>query len=832
MSLLGNLTVGILGNLSGLSGSLKESQSEIQKFASNVDNLGKSITSVGADLSLLVTGPLLALGGTSVKAASDFESAFAGVRKTVDATEEEFTVFRDGIRDMAKNMPQAATEIARVAEAAGQLGIQNDAILGFTETMVNMGVATNMSSDEAAMSLARLATITGMSQQDFDRLGATIVGLGNNFAATESEIVEMGLRIAGAGNVVGMTEAQILGFSGALAAVGINAEAGGSAFSKLMIDIANEVATGGKKLEGFASTAGMSASDFQKAFKDDAATAIVTFIEGLGKINDEGGNVFATLDSLGLSEIRLRDALLRSAGAGDTMRNALELGTQAWMENTALTDEAAQRYQTFESQLQIFWNRLKDIAITIGDALMPAFLSAIDAAQPFIDLLGQAAQWFANLDPGIQTAIIGIAALAAAIGPLLLVLGPIVSSISSLLPLLSALTGPVGLVIAGITALVAGLTYLYNTNETVREGLNTAWEWIKNAAQVVFTAIRDVIMFVFDGIKAFWDEWGDVIIATFKAMWELLKTIISTYINIYIQVIKFIFNAIKEFWDKWGDTIVEAFKNIFEILKIVFSTVFDVIAAAVKFVFNGLKSFWDKWGDTITTVFRTVFNVVKTIFEGVWNAIKIVIDTVIGVISGIIKTFLSVLKGDWRGAWDAIKGVVTSVWDGIKGVFSTIGSTMLQVGKDIIKGLIDGIKSMATAVWDTTKNIASGISDGIKNFFSIKSPSRLMAEYGVNIGQGLAIGMESQAGVVAQAADELAAAADYEFSNPSLASAGGKYSGSSGGIGGSATELISQASGGGRVVVPIYLDGEKITEVVSNRQADDTEISYRTEGVT
>ena len=121
---------------------------------------------------------------------------------------------------MSKRMPQSASQIAQVAEAAGQLGIQTENILGFTETMVMLGDATNMTSDQAATALARLANITGMSQKDFDRLGSTIVALGNNLATTESEIVEMGLRLAGTASQVGMTEDQILALAAAMSSVG------------------------------------------------------------------------------------------------------------------------------------------------------------------------------------------------------------------------------------------------------------------------------------------------------------------------------------------------------------------------------------------------------------------------------------------------------------------------------------------------------------------------------------------------------------------------------------------------------------------------------------
>lgn len=399
--------------------------------------VGQQMQQVGRTMTAAITVPLTAIAGLSIKTFTDFESAFAGVRKTVDASEAEFAMLEKGIRSMAKEIPAAATEIARVGEAAGQLGIQNDAILGFTRTMIDMGVATNMSSDEAAMALARLATITQMNQQEFDRLGSTVVHLGNNFAAMESEIVDMSLRIAGAGNTIGMTEAQILGFSAALASVGIRAEMGGSAISRVMIDIANAVAIGGEAVQGFAQVAGMSVSDFQRAFEEDAAMAIIAFIEGLNGIRQAGGNVFQVLEDLSLSEIRVRDTLLRAAGAGDTLRHSIELGTQAWQENNALTNEAEERYKTTASQLQIFKNRLTDIGITLGGALVPALLKLLDSLQPLIDRIAKAAEWFANLSDGSRTFVIVVGAIVAAIGPLLMALGSMSVGLAGVLAVVS-----------------------------------------------------------------------------------------------------------------------------------------------------------------------------------------------------------------------------------------------------------------------------------------------------------------------------------------------------------------------------------------------------------
>lgn len=340
---------------------------------------------MGASVAAVAAG-----GVASIKAGMDFESAFAGVRKTVDATEPELAALETGIRNLARQMPTSATEIAGVAEAAGQLGIQTGSILGFTETMVQLGDATNMSAEEAATSLARMANITGMPQSEFSRLGSTVVALGNNLATTESEIVNMSLRLAGAGSQVGMSEAQILSFAGALSSVGIEAEAGGSAFSKVMIGMQLATETGGESLENFARVAGMTSGEFKTAFQTDAAGAMQSFIQGLATAEQRGQSAIGVLNEMGISEVRMRDALLRAAGASDVFSDALRIGSDAWTQNTALANEATQRYATMESQMSILRNKVTDLGIGIYQGLNVPMAEAVASANAMMDELSAA----------------------------------------------------------------------------------------------------------------------------------------------------------------------------------------------------------------------------------------------------------------------------------------------------------------------------------------------------------------------------------------------------------------------------------------------------------
>lgn len=394
-----------------------------QGIKRSLDSITGSLLGAGATLTAGVTAPIMGIGIAASRSAMTFESAFTGVIKTVDATAAELDMLRSGILDMSRGLPASAASIADVAMSAGQLGIQVPNILDFTRVMIDLGEATNLTAQDAATQLARFANITQMSQQDFDRLGSSVVALGNNLATTEAEIVSFGLRIAGAGAQVGLSEDQILAWAGALSSVGVEAEAGGTAISRVFIDIANAVADGGGKLNQFAQIAGMTSGEFSRAFREDASRAVMTFVEGLGRLSASGANVFGILDDLSLGNIRVRDALLRSSGAGELLRQALALSAEAWEENLALTREAELRYGTAESRLAMLRNEIDVVAITLGDALVPVLLRAVDLLSAGVPVLEAAARVFAELPEPVQFFAIGLAAIAAAAGPALIMIG-------------------------------------------------------------------------------------------------------------------------------------------------------------------------------------------------------------------------------------------------------------------------------------------------------------------------------------------------------------------------------------------------------------------------
>lgn len=478
---------------------LEENGKKIEEWGEKTEKAGKKMSAFS-----VATGTALV---ASAKSAIDFEDAFTGVEKTVDGTAEQMEELKQGIRDMAKEIPSTTTEISAVAEAAGQLGIKTEDILSFTKVMIDLGNSTNLSAEEAASSLAKFANVTKMSAKDYDKLGSTIVALGNNFATTEADIVSMATRLAATGELSGLSQSQILSLATAMSSVGIEAEAGGSAMSKLLKKIQLATELGGDNLKQFAKVAGMTSSEFKKAYEKDAVKALSAFISGLNDTKRNGKSAIAILNDMDLTEVRLSNTILSLANASDVMNKAVDLGNEAWEDNTALTNEANKRYDTLKSKITIAINKLKDMTITLGNKLMPSI-------EKVIDKVGKWIEKFEDLSDEEVDMIVKLGLIVTAAGPVITIFGKLTSTIggvtkgigivvqaigvmkgtitststvvNGLASVFSAITSPIGLACAAIGVTVAGIAIAVKNSE---KDTKEAFSNMGNAATDFITGI-------------------------------------------------------------------------------------------------------------------------------------------------------------------------------------------------------------------------------------------------------------------------------------------------------------------------------------------------------
>lgn len=404
---------------------LQRGQRLIDKGKANTDeanrmlNFSRGWTVAGAAIGASLVGV--------TKAAVDYEAALAGVKKTTDPTALQFAAFEQGFRNLANTIPVSAKELADMGAMAGQLGIHNESLLTFVETMAKLQTATNIVGEEGAAELAKFMNIMGTSQDKVSNLGSSLVDLGNNFATTEKDILNMALNLAGAGKQIGLSEGSVFGLATALSSVGIEAEKGGSAFSKIMIQMATAVdemdTSAGSKLREFAGVSHMTAEEFANVFKSNPAEAIAAFVEGLGRANEEGGTAIGILQEMHIKEVRLRDTLLRAGGAHKLFNDAVNRGNQAFRENTALQREFQTFSETTASKLALAKNRLTDVAIEAGNKLLPVLADALKSSGGWIDGIKGMVEWFSKLPPGIQNVAGALTALAVAGGPVMTIFG-------------------------------------------------------------------------------------------------------------------------------------------------------------------------------------------------------------------------------------------------------------------------------------------------------------------------------------------------------------------------------------------------------------------------
>ncbi len=405
---------------------------------------------------------LLGIGGAmvvSAKAAIDFESSLAGVAKTVDGTDAQITNIGESMRRLALVIPVNVNQLNNIAELGGQLGIQIPKLKEFTKVIAALGVTTNLSTDDAAKGLARLVNVTGESQDSFGKLGSIIVDLGNNFATTESEILTFALRIAPAAQTVGVTADEVLGLAAALSSMGIPAERGGTAVQTMFTIMASAARSNSEELFTMSVIAGQTVTEFQNLINSNPTDALVALARGLGEANDRGEDVFSMMRAVGINGRRAQAVLLAMANNTDLVGDALGRAVVAGEENTAWAEEAAKRYGTTASQIQLMGNAFTDLRIELGQALIPVIQTTVGFFAAFFKVMKENADTVKTL--GLWIGILGAAFVVLGIAKAIASMGAFIDTARIAIAAAGGLTTALGflrlalLAVGGLAAIAA-----------------------------------------------------------------------------------------------------------------------------------------------------------------------------------------------------------------------------------------------------------------------------------------------------------------------------------------------------------------------------------------
>ena len=392
-----------------------------------------SLTNVGMSLYSTITPLTMMLRTYAVQSANDIDAAYRNMRKTVQGAEEDFERLKQAALDYGSTHFTSADTILEIEAIGGMLGITVDNLESFATTVSNLDIATNMESEEIAEDLGKLATVLGITSDQYDHFADSLVRLGNSEPAMESDIMKITTRWGAMGKIVGMTADEILGWSTAATATGQKAEAAGSSMQRTVAKIETACANGGDKLTILARTAHMTSDEFKRAFEEDASGAMYRLIEGMGEMQNKGESVNQLLTELGWNNVRDKQLVegfaLQMSNATDevnVLKDSLLMSSHAW---SGVSDqwgdagdaarEAEKKSQGFSGTLQQLKNVGQELAASLGESVLPLLQGITDVARVATDA-------FSALPEPIRMVMLASIVLASAGGPLLTTLGALV----------------------------------------------------------------------------------------------------------------------------------------------------------------------------------------------------------------------------------------------------------------------------------------------------------------------------------------------------------------------------------------------------------------------
>lgn len=621
-----------------------------------------------------------------------------------------------------------------------------------------------------------------------------------------------------------------------MANAGIKSTQAGSALRTIMTNLSGDVKICGESI-GEVSIATTNADGSMRDLSDILADCRTAF-SGLSESEKA-----AAAESLVGKNAMSGFLALMNAGEADINKLSGAIancdGTAAGMADT-MQDNLA-------GQLTILKSQLEELAISFGELLMPAIRQIVSWIQGFVDKLN-------SMDEGTRKFIVTIALVAAAIGPVLIIVGKVMSAIGTIMTIIPKLAGvinaakgviaafnavcaanPYVLIIAAIVALVAAFIYLWNNCEEFRQFWIDLWEGIKEIAIAVWEALKEFFVAawefikttaetVWNGIKNFFSSLWEGIKNIFQTVVDAIKLIITTYFNIYKTIITTVLTAIQT----------------------VFTTIWNAIKTVVTTVVTAISTFLTTAWTAIQTTATTIWNAISSFFTNIWNAIKTAITTAVNAIKNTVTTAWNNIKNTVVSVGNAIKSAVTTVWNtvtsavknamsnvfnAVKNGFSNVknhitglASQAFNWGKDLIMGIVNGIKSCIGAVGDAVSSVAEKIKSFLHFSVPDEGPLTDYESWMPDFMKGLANGIDKSKKLVVDAVDGVAAdmIINPKVAAPEMAMAGGSSVGSSdlSSLVGAIKDAVSGMPSGqtGDIVIPVYLGGTMLDEVIVNAQ--------------
>lgn len=814
-----------------------QSATALQKISATGEKLkdvGSNIEGAGKKL-LPVTATVTALGTASVKTAADFETAMSKVAAVSGATGSDLEALTKKAREMGSKTKFSASEAAEAMNYMAMAGWKTEDMLSGIEGVMNLAAASGEDLATTSDIVTDALTAFGLSAQDSGHFADVLAAASSNANTNVSMMGETFKYCAPIAGALGFSVEDTAEAIGLMANAGIKSTQAGTSLRTIMTNLSGEVKICGENI-GEVTVATTNADGSMRDLSDILADCRTAF-SGLSESEKA-----AAAESLVGKNAMSGFLALMNAGEGDIAKLSGAIDNC----NGAAQSMADTMNNNLEGQLTILKSQLQELAISFGEILLPAVKKIVGWVQGFIDVLN-------SLPDGVKETIVTVALIAAALGPVLIIIGKIITAVGTIMTIVPKVVGvikavktaflalnatmlanPIVLIIAAIAALVAAFIYLWNNCDEFRQFWIDLWESIKEIAVAVWEALKEFFVAAWEFIKTTAETVWNGLASFFTGLWEGIKNTFTIVVN-----------AISTFLSTMWNTIKFVAETIWNAISTFFTTIWNGIKTVVTTAVMAISTFLTTAWNTIKTVITTVMNAIKTVFSTVWNAIKNVVTTVVNGIKNTITMVWNGIKNTVATVVNAIKTTVSTafsaMWNGIKntisGIYNTIkngftnavnfiknlASSAFSWGADIINGIVNGIKSCIGKVKDAVCSVA----DTIKSFLHFSVPDEgPLTEYESwmpDFMSGLAKGIENSKGMVKDAVSGLAAdmVVNPQVNAGQMAMAGGGSVSSAdmGSFVSAIKDAVSSASGGnGDIVIPVYLGGTMLDEVIVNAQ--------------
>lgn len=714
-------------------------------------DVGSAIEGAGQKL-MPVTAAVGGLATAAVKVASDFDSAMSQVAAVSGATGKELDALRDKAREMGSKTKFSASEAAEAMNYMAMAGWKTGDMLDGIEGIMNLAAASGEDLATTSDIVTDALTALGLSASDSGHFADILAAASSNANTNVAMMGETFKYCAPVAGALGFTAEDTAEAIGLMANAGIKSSQAGTAMRTMLTSLTGEVTFVGDAFgeltvqttnaDGSMRSLGDILTDCRAAFAQMSESERAANAEALVGKNAMSG-FLAVMNAAPGDIEKLNSAINNCDGTAERMAETMQ-------DNLA-------------GQLTILKSQLEELAISIGEILMPSIRQIVGWIQGLVD-------WLNGLDEGTKKVIVTVALVAAALGPVLIVIGKVVGAVGTILtvvpkiagavsgvagfvsgtviPALSAVVAAIGWVPIAIAAVIGVVVLLYNKCEWFRDAVNAVWAQVRDffvsAWEVICSFFTETIpaaweslVSFFQGIPAWWSGLWQSVGDFFNNVWTgmMENPVLSGIVDMIRSLWENLSAALQGIWQG----IQTAASGAWELIK-------NVILGPVLLLIDLVTGNFTKLKEDALHIWTSIQQAASTI----WSGIQQIVGSAVQGLVNHVSILLSGLRDFMGNLWSVVSSAAASAWNGLKNLVVSTASNLKQSAVEAFRAMVSGIGSALSS-------LGSVVQDGFQSAISFITslPGRAL-QWGMDFINGIAEGVRRAIGNVVGAVSDVA----------------------------------------------------------------------------